>query len=124
MFLRLYRQWPRARLETLDAYCRRILVNAFLSGRRSRQRQRELAVAEVPDRPAVVDRDDYDDLGRALAALPPRRRTLIVLRYLEDLSIAEVAALLDISEGSVKSQTSRGLQALRSALGLTALKEE
>jgi RNA polymerase sigma-70 factor (sigma-E family) len=117
MFLRLYRQWPRARQQTLDGYCRRILVNAFLSSRRSRHRKQEVAVAVVPDRPDTAEPDGYGDLGPALAGLPPRRRTLVVLRYLEDMSVADVAALLGISEGTVKSQTSRALQDLRSTLG-------
>jgi RNA polymerase sigma factor (sigma-70 family) len=64
---------------------------------------RDLA-GEVADRQAVMD---------ALARLPQRQRACVVLRYFDDLSISEVAALLGVNEGTVKSQTSRGLVSLR-----------
>lgn len=122
-FLQLYRHWSRVREETLDAYTRRILVNAYLSSRRARRRER--TVAEVPDRATGVEEPGVGaDIGRALAALPPRQRALVVLRHLEDVSVAEAAALLGIAEGTVKSQTSRGLQVLRAALGAPTLNKE
>jgi RNA polymerase sigma-70 factor (sigma-E family) len=114
-FLRLYRHWRRLRGETLDAYARRTLVNAFLSDRR--RRRRETVVADPPER-AARDADPAAavDLRRALATLPPRQRAMVVLRHLEDLPVAEVAALLGLAEGTVKSQTARGVAALRAAL--------
>ena len=60
--------------------------------------------------------DQRLDLLRALAALPPRQRAAVVLRCWEDLPIAEVALTMDCSEGTVKSQTSRGLAELRARL--------
>jgi RNA polymerase sigma-70 factor (sigma-E family) len=119
-FVSLYRNWGRVRSETVDAYSRRILVNAYLSHRRDRGR--EHVVAQTPDRaaPGPADSGARVDLGRALAALPPRQRAAVVLRHLEDLSVAEVADLLDVSEGTVKSQTARGVQALRRTLTIPA----
>ena len=64
---------------------------------------------------ALVERDA---LRRALDALGPRQRACVVLRRYEDLSVAEVADVLGSSEGTVKSQTARGLAAVQEALGL------
>jgi len=52
----------------------------------------------------------------ALAKVPPEQRAVLVLRFFEDLSVREVAATLDCSEGNVKSQTARGLDAIRPLL--------
>ena len=67
-----------------------------------------------PD-PATAS-DQRMDLLRALATLPARQRAAVVLRCWEDMPITEVARALDCSEGTVKSQTSRGLAALRGVL--------
>jgi RNA polymerase sigma-70 factor (sigma-E family) len=114
--LQLYRHWRRARPDTLDAYVRRILVNAYLSARR-RRRDQPVARPPEPTAPADPDVATAVDIGRALAKLPSRQRTLVVLRYLEDLSVTDVAALLGISEGAVKSQTAHAMRTLRTALG-------
>jgi RNA polymerase sigma-70 factor (sigma-E family) len=110
-FIKLYVHWRRIRLETVDGYARRVLVNEFLATRR---KARETPVAQAIDGPATepstVDRVVLD---RALAGLPPRQRAAVVLRYWEDLSITETAALLGVSAGTVKSQVSRALAALR-----------
>jgi RNA polymerase sigma-70 factor (sigma-E family) len=114
-FVQLYRHWRRIGPETLDAYTRRVLVNTFLNSRRARRRER--IVDTVPDLSApTADPGPDVDILSLLATLPPRQRALIVLRHLEDMSINDAAALLGISTGAVKSQTSRGLQALRSML--------
>jgi RNA polymerase sigma-70 factor (sigma-E family) len=110
-FVKLYVHWTRIRVETVDAYARRVLVNEFLAGRR---RSRETPVSAIIDRPAIepstVDRLVLDE---ALAGLPPRQRAAVVLRYWEDLSVAETAELLGVSTGTVKSSVSRALTALR-----------
>lgn len=123
-FVKLYRHWDRARSQTLDAYTRRILINTFLSGRRSGRH--EHVTADLPDRagPLGYDPATSIDLGRALAALPPRQRALVVVRFLEDISIAETAEMFGITEGTVKSQTSRGIQTLRAALAEPAVPRE
>jgi RNA polymerase sigma-70 factor (sigma-E family) len=115
-FVKLYRHWNRAQADTLDAYVRKILVNTFLSHRRSRRH--EQVMPDVPDRPARTgDVPALLDLSAALARLPRQQRAVLVLRYLEQLSVAETADALGVAEGTVKSQTARGLDALRVALG-------
>ena len=116
-FVQLYRHWRRVRPETADAYIRRSVVNAYLSHRRDRRR--EWVSSAPPDGPAPPGPDAADrlDLNRALATLPKQQRVMVVLRHLEDLPVSDVALLLGVAEGTVKSQTARGVQALRVALG-------
>jgi RNA polymerase sigma-70 factor (sigma-E family) len=123
MFVQLYRRWRRVRPGTVDAYARRILLNAFLAGRRTAGRER--VTSAPPDRATPAGHDSHDrvDLERALAGLTPRQRAMVVLRFLEDLPVAEVAALLGVAEGTVKSQTARGIEALRAALPAATTEE-
>jgi RNA polymerase sigma factor (sigma-70 family) len=72
----------------------------------------DLGIAD--DTAAVADRDL---LLRGLAALAPRQRAVLVLRYFEDLSEAQTAAMLSCSVGTVKSQAARGLARLREITG-------
>jgi RNA polymerase sigma factor (sigma-70 family) len=71
---------------------------------------------EALDRQPSTATEDRELLLDALRGLPPRQRTMIVLRYFEDLSVEETARLLRCSPGTVKSATSRGLARLRDAL--------
>ncbi|MFI9454498.1 SigE family RNA polymerase sigma factor [Amycolatopsis sp. NPDC052450] len=122
-FIQLYRRWRRVRPDTVDAYARRILLNLFLS--RKRIHRRELVTSTPPDRaaPSGYDSADRIDLERVLSGLTPRQRAMVVLRFLEDLSVAEVASLLGVAEGTVKSQTARGVEALRAVLPSPTSKE-
>jgi RNA polymerase sigma factor (sigma-70 family) len=75
-------------------------------------------VDEVRDAGGPDDAERWADrelLTRCLGQVPARQRACLVLRYYDDLSVSEVASLLGISEGTVKSQTARGLGALQSA---------
>jgi RNA polymerase sigma-70 factor (sigma-E family) len=114
---KLYVAWRRiGHEESVDAYARRVLLRAFLDDRR-RPWRREHVAAELPERPALPDRtDDRIDLLAELARLPRTQRAAVVLRYWADRSIAETAAALGVSEGTVKSASSRGLAALREVL--------
>jgi RNA polymerase sigma-70 factor (sigma-E family) len=112
---RAYVAWRRvSRADDPDAYLRRILVNA--SNRRFRRRR----VTEQPgDPPEVPVEGPADLVGQrtallaALHQLPPRQRTVIVLRYWQDLTDAQIAATLGCSPGTVRSQLSRALVKLR-----------
>ncbi|MEN3360136.1 MAG: hypothetical protein V7637_4118, partial [Mycobacteriales bacterium] len=121
--VKLYVAWARVRrAESVDAYARATLVRAFLDEGRRRWRG-ERPTGELPDPPAPDPTGTWSDrldLTRALAALPPRMRAVIVLRCWDDLSVAETARAMDCSEGTVKSQTSRGLALLRQLLELPA----
>jgi len=120
--LKVAGRWHRVRrMEHPAAYARRILVNRALddAGRRSRRR-RELTGEALPDRhEETVGFDEHDELLRALAGLPPRQRTAIVLRYFLDLPEAEVAAAMKCSLGTVKSTAARGLARLEQAMRTT-----
>ncbi|MEV4358634.1 SigE family RNA polymerase sigma factor [Nonomuraea sp. NPDC051941] len=114
---KLYRVWHR--LDTSsdpDAYLRRILVNTYRSWWRARWR-REIPRAELPELPGPGDVGDTravaEDVRQALARLPARQRTALVLRFFADLPEAEVADLMGCSPGTVKTHTHRGLQAMR-----------
>jgi RNA polymerase sigma-70 factor (sigma-E family) len=118
VLLRMYLRWPRIRAETRDAYARRMLVNAHLDERRRPRARHERNQADVPD--VAVEPTPPSDLEaavfRALAELPPRMRAAVILRHLHEASVAETAEALGCSEGTVKSQTARGLDHLRASL--------
>lgn len=120
-FARLYVAWPRVRTETLEAYARRIVVNESLSWLRRNRRERP--IESVPDRATPEDASPLD-VGRALALLPGQQRAIVAMRYLDDLSVAETARILDLAEGTVKSQSSRALATLRRHLPELVLTEE
>ena len=111
-----YARWPRIRGDA-EPYVKRILYHDQVSGWRRRSRRAEVPVAELPDRAAVGDSGDATDLRlllrEALRALPPRQRAVLTLRYLEDLSVEQTAALLGCRAGTVASQSAKALARLR-----------
>jgi RNA polymerase sigma-70 factor (sigma-E family) len=112
---RTYRHWPRVSSGQPEAYVRRALVNAAAS-RWRRRGVREVPLDATHEVTVADDRDRLalrDGLIRALLTLPARQRAVLVLRYFDDMSEADVAATLGCSVGSVKSQASRGLVRLR-----------
>jgi RNA polymerase sigma-70 factor (sigma-E family) len=123
---KLYRTWPRiSDRERVDAYAHTMLVRATFDRRRRASWRRELSAAVVPDtasagQPNVEERMVLLD---ALAKMPPRQRAAVVLRYWADLDVAETAQALNCSQGTVKSQTARGLVALRELLADSQLIE-
>jgi RNA polymerase sigma-70 factor (sigma-E family) len=117
--IRVYRHWPRLRSDAeAHAYARKAVVSVVIDAKRRRS-STEVPVEQVLDRPGgsdAADRSaDRDLLTRCLAQVPARQRACLVLRYYDDLPVAEVASVLGCSEGTVKSQTARGLDTLQAA---------
>jgi RNA polymerase sigma-70 factor (sigma-E family) len=121
-FTNLYRVWSRVeRHEVLDQYARRVLLRTFLDqGRRPWRRE-----SPAPPQSPALDEARWEDQGiddrltlrAALLDLPKRRRAVLVLRFWADLSVEQVAEILDCPTGTVKSLTARGLADLRARLG-------
>ena len=124
--MRTYRHWGRiVRRGTPSAYVRKVLVNAHTSWRR-RPVHREQATGFVADSPAPEVASSVDSSGplsAALAALPPRMRATVVLRFYEDLSEQQAAAVLGCSVSTVNTQATRGLSRLRAALSAPEIQE-
>ncbi|SCG65138.1 SigE family RNA polymerase sigma factor [Micromonospora coxensis] len=121
-----YLAWKRlGGIEAVEPYARRVMVNTSTSWWRRRWHG-ERPTEVLPERAGVdeiAQQLDRDVLWRHLSALPARQRAVLVLRYYEDMSEAQTAALLEISPGTVKSQTSRALATLRRRLGEEAALE-
>jgi RNA polymerase sigma-70 factor (sigma-E family) len=116
-FARAYASWPRVRRSgDPDAYVRQIVINENRNRFRKRRVAEHLtdsALIDVPWTDATRDYDERSALMTALQRLGPRQRAVIVLRYWLDLTEQETAATLNCSVGTVKSQASRALAALR-----------
>ncbi|MCW2503427.1 MAG: polymerase sigma24 factor [Actinomycetia bacterium] len=120
----LARVWPRwARVSAAgdpEAYVRRVLFTTYATWWRRRWRG-EVPVADLPDRASATDVSDAllqrDAVAAALAGLSRGQRAVVVLRYVEDQTEAQTAAILGCSTGTVKSQASRALARLRAQLG-------
>jgi RNA polymerase sigma-70 factor (sigma-E family) len=110
-FTKLYGNWRR--VDSPDAWLRQVLVRSWVDETR-RPWRRERTTSALPDRPVVEElHEDREAVRSALRRVPPRQRACLVLRYFEDLSVTDTARVLGCTEGNVKSQTSRGLDALR-----------
>lgn len=113
VFVKVYRRWRRGGISDIGAYVRRAVVNET----NSKLRRRYLRLREFRRRNGdgrgvrTVDADlaDRDQVLRALRRVPDRQRQTIVLRYFEDLPVADIAELLGVAPGTVRSQLSRGL---------------
>ena len=123
--VKLYVAWPRVRRDGREeAYVRRILVRTNIDESR-RPWRRERATADLPEGAtrSPLDYGDRSELIEALQALPPMQRKAVLLRHWLDLSVHEAAAELGVSEGTVKSNTSRGLATLRQTVRSAPLVE-
>ncbi|WP_062522647.1 RNA polymerase sigma factor [Demequina silvatica] len=109
-------------IDSAHAYVKRAITTAFIdAGRRAGARPQPAGldvhertdVATVPDASGTVD--DALDLQAALLTLSPRERACVVLRYLEDMTVAGVAQTLGLAEGTVKRYLSDGVARLREA---------
>ncbi|GAB3150199.1 SigE family RNA polymerase sigma factor [Micromonospora sonneratiae] len=118
--LRSHRRWSAVeRTDNPEPYVRKAILHLYLSWR-SRRSSSEAPFAELPDRPgpdqptdAVVERDE---LWLLLRQLPRAQRAVVVLRYYEDLSDADIAALLGCSRATVRVHAFKALAKLRTAL--------
>lgn len=120
--VKLYVGWRKVdRTRSPEAYARRVLVNAFISGRRPARFTREKLV-DAPPEPFGPDGAGPADLETGLTLwplvreLPPRQRAVVVMRYVGDLSEAEIADALGMAPGTVKSTASKALKNLRARM--------
>lgn len=118
--VRLYRSWDRLDTSTAPlGYARRILYTTHVSMWRSRLR--ELLPGVLPDARDLHDdyavHDERDRLWRLVCLLPRMQRSVVVLRFYEGLTEAEIAQVLEIAPGSVKTHSARGLRRLRELEG-------
>lgn len=122
---KLWPKWPRLADQHPEAYARKALVNTYSSWWQRRWRGEVphdvLPDALTADMFAAVDLEH--SLAAALRMLPPRQRSVVVLRYFEDLSVEETAEVLGCRPGTVKSQASKALHALRGLLAVNTLVE-
>lgn len=119
---RIWSRWDRLRLQSPRAYARAVVAREFATARRRARWRRERLCSNTEAERADAA-DDFSDhslqamvLLEALARLPPRQREVVVLRYLEDMSVSDVASILSCSEGSVKRSAYDGLRGLRVVL--------
>jgi RNA polymerase sigma-70 factor (sigma-E family) len=119
-FVKLYRRWRRGGIDNPRAYLRRTVVNESNSRYRRLAVERREATRRWGDDRGSRSADDQvaeaDAIASALAALPPRQRSAVVLRYYADLPEREVADVLGVSVGTVKSSVSRALERMRPLL--------
>ena len=117
-----YASWRKVRsIDAAPGYARTTLVNTAASWFRKKGWRNERPTEVLPEAASTShlesDLSDRRTVMNALGTLPPRQRAVVVLRYYEDLSVAQVAHALGITEGTVKSQTSEALSKLRALLG-------
>ena len=122
-----YARWRRVvRTDHPEAYVRRMVVNEVLSWRR-RASSSELPAAQLPETASAGHEagcDESDAVWQALGRLAPRQRAVVVLRYYEQLSEAEIAEVLGVRPGTVKSQASAALARLRGFLDESTMEGE
>jgi RNA polymerase sigma-70 factor (sigma-E family) len=123
--VKIYRAWPKVlRQQVTGNYARKVLLRTWLDEKRRRWRRSEIGHADLPERsdtavePEVAAERSWtrDIVHTALLAVPPRQRAVLVLRYFDELSVAETAEAMGCTEGTVKSQSARGLANLRVAM--------
>lgn len=112
---RVYVAWPRIGAGAQAAYTRRTMMNLYLNDQR--KRRRELLTDDTPE-PMLSepDRELALTLTDLLKDLPEKQRAVLVLRFWEDLTVPQIAECTGVAEGTIKSQISRGLAALRDRL--------
>lgn len=123
--VKLYVGWRKVdRTRSPEAYARRVLVNAFISGRRPARFTREKLVDAPPEPPGGAEPADLETgltLWPLVRELPPRQRAVVVMRYVGDLSEAEIADALGMAPGTVKSTASKALRNLKARMDETGV---
>lgn len=116
--IKLFVGWRHAsKADSPDAYARRVMLNTFISGRRPQRFRRERLVASPVEPTAIHPPPNVrGDLWPLVLALPPRQRAVVVLRFYEDLSEREIADVLNIAPGTVKSTAAAAMKSLRQRL--------
>lgn len=119
-FSRVWQRWRKGEVHDVHSYLRRAVVNAANSSLRRQYLERRHARQVGGDGRGVVQHDEAtaarDEMWQAIRRLPDRQREVIVLRFYEGLTITEVAEVLGISAGTVKSQSAKALARLESVL--------
>ena len=112
---RVYVAWPRIATGAETAYTRRTMMNLYLNDQRKRRRE---VLTDAAPEPATTDHDRElaMTLTDLLRDLPEKQRAVLVLRFWEDLTVPQIAECTGVAEGTIKSQISRGLAALRDRL--------
>jgi RNA polymerase sigma-70 factor, ECF subfamily len=119
--VKTYLAWGRIRDDgAIEAYVRRVMATTATSWWRRRW-SGELVSAALPDGAVgdgAAELAEADEMRQLLMTIPARQRAVLVLRYYNDLSEAEISATLGISRGAVSGYTARALATLRQRLGL------
>lgn len=113
-FISVYERWGR--LDNAGAYLRRCVVNAAIRNKARRRRGEALTVVAAGPPSSAVAPEPFDHTLDAVARLAPRARALVVLRYYDQLSMEEIAEVLQMPTGTVKSGLHRALAQLREVL--------
>jgi RNA polymerase sigma-70 factor (ECF subfamily) len=118
--VKAYRAWPSVRaMDKPGAWLRRVTINAAASWHRTNRRA-DAAHARLGGPGAVeMPERETDRFWAAVRALPDRQRAAVALHYLEDLPIADVAAALQIADGTVKATLFKARASLAASLGVT-----
>lgn len=119
-FVKVWKQWRAGEVRQVRPYLRRAVVNEANSSLRRRYLERRVTARRTGDDRGVLHHDEEaaarDELWQAIARLPERQRHVVVLRFYEDLTVADTAAVLGVSEGTVKSQSSKAFDRLGTVL--------
>lgn len=118
-FVRAARAGAKANREGILTYCRRTISSLHTSAMRRKALEHRVARSQ-PFREATqaaADASDRDEMWRHLMTLSAQQRSCLVLRFYEDMTEAEIATALGVSEGTVRKQVSRGMDRLRAIVG-------
>jgi RNA polymerase sigma-70 factor, ECF subfamily len=115
---RAYRDWRTVgALERPGAWARRVLINLAIDAHRQRARERIAVARATPDPIAATVAGVSNEFWAAVRNLPERQRAAVALRYIEDLSVIEIAKILDVTTGTVKTSLFMARRSLAITLG-------